>query len=142
MAIGRVAVPDQVMRHFIPREGVSNLSGDPRRCRMIGNADRNNVPPGMAQDHQGIQGSKADSRHDQEVHCGDPCGVVAEEGSPSLGRWSCASDHVFGNGGLAYLDAELKQFTMDARCTLEWIGEAHLSDQLARLTRDLRPAAR
>src|SRR5580704_2331250 len=54
MAIGRIAVSDQVTRHFIPREGVSNLSGDPRRCRMIGNADRNNMPPLMPQDHQSV----------------------------------------------------------------------------------------
>src|SRR5260370_1915076 len=47
MAIGRIAVSNQVTRRLIPREGVSNLSGDPRCCRMIGNADRNNVPPGM-----------------------------------------------------------------------------------------------
>jgi hypothetical protein len=52
VTIGRVAVSDQVTRHFIPWEGVSNLSGDPRRCRMIGNADRNNVPPVMPQNHQ------------------------------------------------------------------------------------------
>src|SRR5580704_17548530 len=55
MAIGRIAVSDQVTWHFVPREGVSNLSGDPRRCRMIGNADRNNMPPLMAQDYQSVQ---------------------------------------------------------------------------------------
>ena len=54
MAIGRIAVSDQVTRHFIPREGISNLPADPQRCRMIGNGYRNNVPPGMPQNHQSV----------------------------------------------------------------------------------------
>jgi len=96
----------------------------------------------MAQDHQSVQQPKADGRHDQEIHCGDPRRVVAEKGPPSLGGWSSALNHVFRNGGLADLDAELEQFTMDARCAPEGIGQAHRSDQLACLTRDLRPTTR
>jgi hypothetical protein len=77
MAVGRIAVSDQITRHFIRREGVTDLPRDPLHCWVTGNPYRYNLPPLMAQDHQSVQQSKADGRHDQEVHCGDPRRVVA-----------------------------------------------------------------
>ena len=35
MTIGRIAVPDQAMRHFIPWEGVSNLPRDCESCPSL-----------------------------------------------------------------------------------------------------------
>lgn len=48
--ISCISVSDQVTRHFIPREGVGDLPSYPLRRRMIGNADRYNLPPFMVQD--------------------------------------------------------------------------------------------
>ena len=60
MTIGGIAVSNQVTRHVIPREGCSNLSGDPLRCRMASNPNRFNPPPVVAQDHQSVQEPKVD----------------------------------------------------------------------------------
>jgi hypothetical protein len=35
--------------------------------------------------------------------------MIADKGSPALGRRVSSPDHVFGDAGLADLDAELKQ---------------------------------
>src|SRR5260370_40821514 len=67
MAIGRIAVSDQVTRGLIPREGVTDLPRDPLR-----NPYRYNLPPLMAQDRQGQEEPKAERGHDQEVPCRDP----------------------------------------------------------------------
>src|SRR5260370_39314849 len=67
MAIGRIAVSDQVTRGLIPREGVTDLPRDPLR-----NPYRYKLPPLMAQDRQGQEEPKAERGHDQEVPCRDP----------------------------------------------------------------------
>ena len=75
IAIGRIAVSDQVTRRFIPREGVSNLSGDPRRCRMIG-ALLQKWPQRVAANMRGW--AHASSRSDTR----------SETGPSITGRWS------------------------------------------------------
>ena len=42
-------------------------------------------------------------------------GMIADKGSPALGRRVSSPHHVFGDAGLADLDAELKQLAMDPR---------------------------
>ena len=41
------------------------------------------------------------------------------------------SDHVFAHAGLADIDAEFEEFTVDARSTPERVFPAHLADQFA-----------
>ena len=55
--------------------------------------------------------------------------MIADKGSPALGRRVSSPDHVFGDAGLADLDAELKQLAMDPRRSPQRIGNAHLADQ-------------
>src|SRR6476620_12766127 len=55
--------------------------------------------------------------------------MVEEERSPALRGRSSSPRHVLRNGGLADVDAELEEFSMDAGSAPEWIGEAHLPDQ-------------
>src|SRR6476469_8225493 len=66
--------------------------------------------------------------------------MVEEERSPALRRRSSSPRHVLRNGGLADIDAELEEFSMDARSAPEWIGEAHLPDQPPDFRRNARPA--
>jgi hypothetical protein len=62
-----------------------------------------------------IEQAKRDCRHDEQIHRRDAVGMIADKGSPALGRRVSSPDHVFGDAGLADLDAELKQLAMDPR---------------------------
>src|SRR3954451_11222519 len=66
--------------------------------------------------------------------------MIEEERSPALRRRAPSSGHVLGNRGLAYVDAELEEFSMDARSAPERICQAHLADQLPNFERHLGPA--
>jgi hypothetical protein len=46
----------------------------------------------------------------------------------------------FADGGLTDLDTELEQLAMNARCTPERVGVAHLPDQITHLAIDRRPS--
>src|ERR1700721_1938640 len=61
--------------------------------------------------------------------------MIADKCSPALGRRVSSPDHVFGDAGLADLDAELKQLAVDPRRSPQRIGNAHLADKLAYLRR-------
>ena len=56
--------------------------------------------------------------------------MIVEEGSPSLRARLAAPDHVLADAGLADVDAELEQLTVDARSAPEVVA-AHRPDQLA-----------
>src|SRR5664279_245110 len=60
--------------------------------------------------------------------------------APGLRRRLAAAHHVFAHAGLTDVDAELEQFTMDARCTPPGILPAHLADQVSDFTRNGRPS--
>src|SRR3954451_21382081 len=66
--------------------------------------------------------------------------MIEEERSPALRRRAPASGHVLGYRGLAYVDAELEEFSMDARSAPERICQAHLADQLPNFEGQLGPA--
>src|SRR4051794_9707712 len=66
--------------------------------------------------------------------------MVQEERSPALRRWMPVSGHVLGNRSLADIDAELEEFSMNARSAPERICQAHLVDQLSNLEGHLGPA--
>src|SRR5262249_25837533 len=55
-------------RRLVPREGLGQLLRDPFRRRMLGDAERDQAPPLMSQDHQHRQQPKVDRRHHEEVH--------------------------------------------------------------------------
>src|SRR6476646_9699396 len=60
--------------------------------------------------------------------------------SPALRWWAPMSGHVLGNRSLADIDAELEEFSMDARSAPEGICQADLADQLPNFERHLGPA--
>ncbi len=56
--------------------------------------------------------------------------VIAEECLPTLIGIPGSAGHVLGHGGLTDLEAELQEFSVDARCAPQRIVRAHLPDQL------------
>src|ERR1035441_5635185 len=67
--------------------------------------------------------------------------MIAQERLPALGWRPPAPCHVFGDRGLANVDAKLEEFAMNPGSAPERIGPAHVSNQLANFERDLWPAA-
>src|SRR6476646_9946063 len=63
--------------------------------------------------------------------------MVPEERSPALRLRAPSRCHVLGNRGLADIDAELEEFSMDARSAPEGICQADLADQLPNFERHL-----
>jgi hypothetical protein len=94
----------------------------------------------MAYDQHPIQQAKGLGRNDKQVHRGGAIRMIVQEGLPALRRRSSSSRHILGNAGLAKVDAELDHFAVDARCAPQWIGNAHLPDQLPDLGRYLGAA--
>src|SRR6476469_11174493 len=66
--------------------------------------------------------------------------MVQEERSPALRRRASVSGHVLGSRGLADIDAELEEFSMNAGSAPERICQAHLADQLPNFETHLGPA--
>ena len=65
--------------------------------------------------------------------------MIVEEGPPGLGGRLAAAHQVLVHTGLADVDAELEQFTGNARCSPKRILAAHLPNQLADFFRHRRP---
>src|SRR5271168_277694 len=102
---------------------------------MSCDAKPQNLSSAVPHDQQSIEQAKRDCRHDEQIHRGDPIGVVAEERPPALGWRVSSPRHVLGHAGLSDINAELEEFAMDPRRSPQRIGNAHLADKLAYLRR-------
>ena len=58
-----------------------------------------------------------DSAHHEEVHRGDPIGMIAQEGLPALRRRSPLPHHVFRHARLPDIDTELEELSVNPRRT-------------------------
>jgi hypothetical protein len=66
--------------------------------------------------------------------------MIAQERLPALRRRFSPACHILGDAGLPNVDAKLEQLAMNARCTPQGVGNAHLSDQPSNLSRHRWPA--
>src|ERR1700688_1852163 len=62
------------------------------------------------------------------------------ERPPALRRWPRVAAHVPSDRRLGDLEAELEQLTMNTRCAPKCVRTAHLANERAQLSRDLRSA--
>jgi len=71
----------------------------------------------MRKDDKHEEDLKPDGVDGEKVDRGELRNVIIEECSPRLRRRFGTSNHVFGNGSLGNLDAQLHQFAVNPRCT-------------------------
>ncbi len=71
MTIGRVAVTDEMVGCFVPREGIGDLAGDPLRGGIGRHAERYQAATLVPENDQNEEQLEADRRHDQDVHGSD-----------------------------------------------------------------------
>src|SRR3974390_630663 len=129
-AIASIPIADQVARNLLPAAGGRQLGRGPFRGGLRCDAEPQDLPPAVAHDQQPIQQPKRQRRHHKQIHRGDTICMIAQKRLPSLRRRRPPSRHILGDAGLANVDAELEQFTMNARCAPQRVGNAHLPDQL------------
>ena len=80
-----VAVTNQVTWRFIPGERVSHLPSAPLGIWIGSDADRDQPPARVTQDHQAIEQLERDRAHDEPIQRSDAGNVIAQEGLPTLG---------------------------------------------------------
>src|SRR6202030_1674497 len=129
LTIGPVPVTNEIAGSLFPPTCFRDLICNPFCGWMRCDAKPQNMSPAVPHDQQSIEQAKRDCRHDKQIHRRDAVGMIADKGFPALGRRVSSLDHVFGDAGLADLDAELKQLAMDPRRSPQRIGNAHLADQ-------------
>src|ERR1039457_6513169 len=94
----------------------------------------------MRYDDKTIENPERDRCKDKKVDRRDAVGMVAQKRAPALRWWPRVAAHMPRDCRLSDLEAELEQFTMNAWCTPERVRAAHLANERAQLSRDLRSA--
>jgi len=127
-------------RRFSPRERLDQLVSDPLRCGMRRDVDPNEIVSGDPDDDETIKQSEADGGHNKEIDGSNVRSVIAQKGAPSLGRRPSPLDHVSGHRRLSHFEAQLQQFTVNARRSPQRVLAVHPADQGAKFLIDTRPA--
>src|ERR1700680_4083621 len=96
-AVDSIPISDQIARSAIPRKRRGDLTCNPLRRRVGGDADPDEISAIKPYDDEAIQLLKVNGRHYEKIHGGDVRRVVSQEGPPFL-TWRPASlDHVLGD---------------------------------------------
>src|ERR1700687_3319213 len=128
IAIGLIAIADQIVGSPFPAEGFRNLIWHPFCGRMRCAAKPKNLPPAMPHDQQAVEQTKRDCRDDEQIHRRDAVGMIIEKCFPTLGRRASTPGHILGHARLPDIDAELEKLAVDPRRSPQRIGNAHLAD--------------
>src|ERR1700675_445445 len=127
-------------RRVVPRERLGDLARDPLRGWVCRHAKRHPKSSSVAHNDKTIQNLECDRRQDKEVDRRDAVDVIAEKRLPALRRWPRVAAHVPSDRRLGDLEAELEQLTMNTRRAPKCVRTAHLANERAQLSRDLRSA--
>src|ERR1700682_3014437 len=133
-----VSIPNEISRRVVPRERLGDLARDPLRGWVCRHAKRYPKSSSVAYNDKTIQNLECDRRQDKEVDRRDAVGVIAEKRPPALRRWPRVAAHVPSDRRLGDLEAELEQLTMNTRRAPKCVRTAHLANERAQLSRDLR----
>src|SRR5258706_15183390 len=131
IAIGSIAIADQIVVSPIPAENFRNLICNPFCGRMRRHAEPYDLSSAVPHDQQSIEQTKRDCRHDEQIYRSDPIRMIAKESLPTLRRWFSPLDHILGHTRLPDFDAELEQLSVDPRRSPQRISNANLVDKLA-----------
>jgi len=123
-----------------PRERLGDLARDPLRGWVCRHAKRHQKSSSVSYDNKTIENLERDRRQDKKVDRRDTVGMVAEKRPPALRRWPRVAAHISSDRRLSDLEAELEQLTMNTRRAPKRVRTAHLANERAQLSRDLRSA--
>jgi hypothetical protein len=101
-----IAIVEQVSRRVVPRKGLAQLLGRPRRCWMRRHGDVPDASPIVGEEHQDEQEAVGRSRDLEEIRRHDLADVVPQECAPGLRRRLASEPNVFRNGRLTDVDPQ------------------------------------
>ena len=136
-----VSIPHEISRRAVPRERLGDLARDPLRGWVCRHAKRHPKSPSVAHNDKTIQefGMRSSAgQRGRSPRCRQD--VIAEKRPPALRRWPRVAAHVPSDRRLGDLEAELEQLTMNTRRAPKRVRTAHLANERAQLSRDLRSA--
>ncbi len=107
LAIGAIAISDEVSGRRIPRKRPRDLASDPVRRGIGGDGDMHQTAPLMVQNKESEQQLEIHCGDDEKIDRGNAIGVVPQERLPGLPRRPPSLRHVLGNGRLRYVDSQL-----------------------------------
>ena len=105
---------------------------------MTGHVQVNHATAIMGQYQKHIEDLETNGGNREEVNGDKLRDVVLEKGTPSLRGRPSGSPQAFTNARLADVDAELEQFSVNARCAPGRILPTHPTDQIADFVSDGR----
>src|ERR1019366_7551164 len=138
--IGGVSIPNEVSRRVVPWESLGDLARDPLGSRVFRHAKRQPNSSSMPYDDKTIEDPECDRWKDKKVDRRDAVGMVAQKRAPALRWWARVVAHIPSYCRLSDLEAKLEQFAMNVWGAPERVRAAHLANERAQLSRDLRSA--
>ena len=123
-------------------KSLGDLARDPVRSRVCRHAKRHPNSSSMPYDDKTIEDPERDRWQDKKVDRRDAVGMVAQKRAPALRWWPRVAAHIPSDCRLSDLEAELEQFTMNVWGAPERVRPAHLANERAQFSRDLRSANR
>jgi hypothetical protein len=115
------------------------LAREPDLRRIWSDLEVDDPSAVVAKNDQGVEKLECGGCDNEHVDRGHVAHVVPQEGAPGRGGRFGSPRHIPTDGGLADFNAEFEQFAVDAGRSPDWVGHAHLADQLPELCVRLRP---
>ena len=81
-AVDPVSISDEISWNCFPLESLGDLLACPRRSRVRGDIEMEDLPSCVVQDEEDVQNSEGGSRHGEEIDRDDVRGMIGQEGSP------------------------------------------------------------
>src|SRR5215469_17239845 len=125
-----VAIAQQVARDLLKRKRLPQLLPGPFCGWMGGHIEMKNASTVMSQHRKDVKHLETNGRHGKEIDGDQLLSMILQESAPGLRRGLAAAHHVFADGALCNVDAQLEQFTMDAGRTPSGFFAAHSADQI------------
>lgn len=130
ISVDLIPVADQKTRFItVPWKCLHDLPCRPFIRRVTGRVEVDYPPAAMGKDDKTVQELEGRCRDDEEITGGRHVHMVLQESTPRL-RWRLSDTrHVLGDGGLRYIVAEFKEFTMDSGGSPEFVVGCHFANE-------------
>ena len=104
--IDRVAIPEEIVRRALPREGFDQLLACPLRRRILGDVDKNHFAPVMQEYDEDEEHFEVNRGNGKEIDRHAFRQVVLQERAPGWRGCLMWTDSIFLDGRFRDLDAE------------------------------------
>ena len=81
-SVDPVSISDEISRSCFPWKSLGDLLAGPRRSRVRGDIEVDDLPSFVVQDEEDVQNSEGGSRHGEEIDRDDVRGMIGQKGSP------------------------------------------------------------